>query len=106
MTCSIPGMCSGSPDCSDLLCPGRPVTLHRVAGFIDSEGGKSISGGHAVTLARSDAETEPKPWGVPDAQAMQETTHSVASVLLWMGAWAAGSFFFALIVEHLSKGMP
>lgn len=50
MTCAIPGICSGSPDCNDLLCPGRPVQLRPVPGLHTEDGGKGVSGGFGISL--------------------------------------------------------
>lgn len=50
MTCSIPGICSKSPDCNDVLCPGRPVQLRPVKGLHTDDGGKGVSGGFGISL--------------------------------------------------------
>ena len=44
-------MCGHDPECPDLLCPGRPVTLHRVPGFHTDDGGKSVRRGFGVSLS-------------------------------------------------------
>lgn len=41
MTCSIPGICSKSPECRDKHCEGFPT--RRVLGLEQRNGGKSIN---------------------------------------------------------------
>lgn len=68
MPCSIAGMCSGAADCGDLRCPGHPIGLHRVAGFIDQDGGKAVSGGFGVSLRMALEPAAPEPQDEPIAR--------------------------------------